>query len=376
MKFQVKANDLLEAVTDALKGVSGRSAVQMLGGVLVEAGAGTVTVSGTDLELTVASRCPAKVAKTGSVVVAQPKGLAAALKEMGSDAALVELDGDKLRVERGPLKASFPLYVRDEYVKLPKVGEPTMVDAKRLLDQLRAVLPAASTDDSRPVLTGVKLEATAGALTIAATDSYRLHVHTEQDMLPVELERDVIVPQRALALFAKLARKQPEIGVSVVKVGTGARVGFHVNGRVTVTVRAIDGQFPNYRQLIPDAFEALPLVNRERLLAAVRVVDRLCGERNAPVLLGFAAGGSICVSGEMYDGPSVEENVALEEPGWPLAEPAVIGLNGPFFAGCLEMFPNAEHVELGFISPLRPIIVRVPGSSGASALIMPIRLAT
>lgn len=368
MKFQVQADALLEAVADALKGVSTRRSVEILGAVLVEAGAGVVTVSGTDKEVTVSARCKAKVESTGSCVVPKPKALQAALKEMGSDQALVELDGETVRVERGTLKVRFPLAARDEYPKLAKTGEPALLDAKRLLDQVRAVLPAASTDDLRPVLTGVKLEGKDGALTVAATDSYRLHVRTERDILPAGVDLDVIVPGRVLSLVEKLGRKQPQLGVSVKDM----HVGFHVNGRVTVTARRIDAQFPNWRQLRPDAFAALPRVSRADMSAAVTVVDRLACERNAPVWLAFD-GDSVLVHGSSYEGVSAEQPVRLAET-WAL-EPLTIGVNGSFFAACLEMFPDAEIVEIGLLTPLRPAIVREPGLDDAWALIMPIRLA-
>jgi DNA polymerase-3 subunit beta len=223
---------------------------------------------------------------------------------------------------------------------------------------------AASRDESRPVLTGILVRLEGAPLVMAATDSYRLSV--KETALPTDtgVELDAIVPARALTEVARIAQgatgEQIDIGVQE------NQVVFHVEG-VWLTARRIDGQFPNYKQLRPETFEAEITLPREELLDAVRRVG-VMAQRNSPLRLRFEEG-QLTIQAQTQDVGEARESLPIAYAGDVLE----IGFNPDFLREGLESVSDPE-VRLKLISPLRPGLITGAGED-FWYLIMPIRLA-
>ena len=201
-----------------------------------------------------------------------------------------------------------------------------------------------------------------GKLVMAATDSYRLSVkETAFEGSVPELE--AIVPARALTELARIA---PE--------GESVSLGVHENqvvfgtGSAWLTTRRIDGQFPNYKQLVPEAFEYEVAIGQDELLDVVRRVS-VMAQRNSPLRLRFGEG-ELAVSAQTQDVGEAREALPVAFSG----EPLEIGFNAEFLRDGIESV-TGETIRMRLISPLRPCVLQAQDADDFLYLIMPIRLA-
>lgn len=374
MKFTIEASELARVFETAARGSATRTAVEVLRGSRLEASGGTLAVCGTDLDVAVFARAkyrPAKGKAGDRVAVVGPAAqLLRAVKTLDGDVEL-ETGGGKLLLRSGRAALSFDLYVEADFPTVLDEGEVLCsLPAEQFLGLFASVRRCYSRDESRPVLTGVLLEHVAGkTLTLAATDSYRLAV----DAMPSGLEDawEVIVPGASLEMVAKLARKSERIQL----VRRGAKSGPHWFGfqadDVSVWAREIDGQFPAWRQLLPDYADGDSYVtfDRAEAIKALKRIDVLA-TRNQPVTVEAAPGEPLRFSLSQHDGASISDEVDADAQ---LEGELRIGFNVPFLIDALEMLPDVR-VRMVATSGLRPAIFR-----GESAepwyLLMPIRLA-
>ena len=230
-----------------------------------------------------------------------------------------------------------------------------------MLETIGRVRRAASRDESRPVLTGILVRFEPGKLVMAATDSYRLSVKETaiEDQLP---ELEAIVPARALEELQRIAA-----GAEMLELGVREnQVIFGADG-VWLTTRRIDGQFPNYKQLLPDTFEHVVALNRLEVLDVVRRTSVLA-QRNSPLRLRFAEG-ELVISSQTQDVGESRESLPIQYVG----EPLEIGFNAEFLRDGLDSV-EGDEVTINLISPLRPGLLK-GGNGDFWYLIMPIRLA-
>jgi DNA polymerase-3 subunit beta len=357
-------DELQHALGIVARGVSTRTTVQILAGILLDAQEGKLRLAATDMELSLRTSLEARVESDGSVVV--PGRLLLDLARLLPDPEVsVEHKPEEAVVEIRSGSASYRLhlYNPDDFPRLPETEGVELhdIDRSTLLETVARVSRSASRDESRPVLTGVLVRFEPGKLVMAATDSYRLSVkETEvEESLP---ELEAIVPARALGELARIAPEGEEITLGLhenqVVFGTGS---------AWLTTRRIDGQFPNYKQLVPETFEHEVSLPREELLDVVRRVS-VMAQRNSPLRLRFAEG-ELTVSAQTQDVGEARESL----PAAFGAETMEIGFNAEFLRDGIESVAG-DQVRLKLISPLRPAVLQGE-SDDFLYLIMPIRLA-
>jgi DNA polymerase III subunit beta len=253
------------------------------------------------------------------------------------------------------------VYSAEDFPRLPPTDVSLhTISATALLGTIEKVARAASRDESRPVLTGILVRFEGDRLVMAATDSYRLAVK-ETELAGTGVDLDAIIPARALQELARLAA-----GAEDVQLGVHENHVIFGAGDVWLTSRRIDGQFPNYRQLLPETFEAEITTPREPLLQVIRRAGVLA-QRNAPLRLRFAEG-ELAVSAQTQDVGEGHETLPVDYAG----EPLEIGFNPDFLRDGLEAVSD-DAVQLKLINPLRPGLIVSPDES-FWYLIMPIRL--
>jgi DNA polymerase-3 subunit beta len=254
-------------------------------------------------------------------------------------------------------------YASEDFPRLPDVEATSLhaIDRDALIETVGRVGRSASRDESRPVLTGILVRFEPGKIVMAATDSYRLAVKETQvtGSLP---ELEAIIPARALQELARIGSGADEIQLGLQE----NHVVFGADG-AWLTTRRIDGQFPNYRQLLPEQFEHELELPREELLEVVRRVS-LMAQRNSPLRLRFADG-ELTVSAVTQDVGEARESL----PAAYAADAMEIGFNADFLRDGLESVVT-DSVRLKLISPLRPAVLEGEGDD-YTYLIMPIRLA-
>jgi DNA polymerase III subunit beta len=364
LKLSCTRDDLVAKLGVVARAVSTRSAVQILSGVLLRAEEGELHLAATDMELSLRTSLDAQVEDEGSVVV--PGRLLVDLARL--------LPADEVQIAHRPEEglvhivcgnASYRLhtYASEDFPRLPAADAAATfaVDAGVLLETVAQVSRAASRDESRPVLTGVLARFEPGKLVMAATDSYRLSVK-ETPLEGSSSELEAIIPARALAELARVATGMDELDLGVHENQVVFRAG-----DVTLTTRRIDGQFPNYKQLLPETFEHIVTLPRTELLEIVRRVS-VMAQRNSPLRLRFAEG-ELRVSAQTQDIGEATETLPVAWEG----EPMEIGFNPEFLREGIESV-TTDDVQLKLISPLRPGLIEGEGDN-FSYLIMPIRLA-
>ena len=356
-------DDLAAALGIVARGLSTRAAVQVLTGIHLAASDGTLTLAATDMELSLRAAVRGQVSGDGAVVV--PGRLLADLVRLLPDesVALKFDEGDGvLEITSGSYASKVNVFSAEDFPRLPSVDVALhTITAPTLLGTIEKVARAASRDESRPVLTGILVRFEGDTLTMAATDSYRLAVK-ETQLGETGPELDAIIPARALQELARLAA-----GAETVSLGVHENHVVFGVGEVWLTTRRIDGQFPNYNQLLPEGFEVEVTTPRVPLLEVVRR-SAVLAQRNSPLRLRFAEG-ELSVSAQTQDVGEAREALEVEYAG----EALEIGFNPDFLRDGLEAVAG-ETVQLKLINPLRPGLISAPGES-FWYLIMPIRLA-
>jgi DNA polymerase-3 subunit beta len=367
MKVTCRSEELAEKLAVVGRGVSTRTSVHVLTGILVAAENGKLTLAATDMELSVRLAFDATTEADGTVVV--PGRLLvdiARLLPPGEVTLEYRAEEGLAHLRCGPAEYDLNTFAAEDFPRLPELegGDAFSIDRQAFLDTVGRVSRAASRDESRPVLTGILVRFENGKLVMAATDSYRLSVkETDLEGGPGR-ELEAIVPARALGELARIAQAATS---DSIEVGIQEnQVVFSVDG-VTLTARRIDGQFPNYKQLVPESFESEVEVGREELLDVVRRTS-LMAQRKSPLRLRFAEG-ELTVTAQTQDVGEARESLPVRYAGDPLE----IGFNADFLREGLESVTD-DKVRLKLISPLRPGLVQGEGDDFLY-LIMPIRLA-
>jgi DNA polymerase-3 subunit beta len=267
-----------------------------------------------------------------------------------------------VHVSSGSASYTLHTYNAEDFPRLPELteAETFAVDREALLETIARVARAASRDEARPVLTGVLVPVAGDKLVMAATDSYRLAVK-ETTLGSSAPDLEAIVPSRALQELARIPGDGDEITLGVQE----NQVLFSAGG-VWLTTRRIDGQFPNYRQLLPETFEHELTVSRVELLDVVRRASVMI-QRATPLQLRFAAG-EVEVVARTHEVGESKESMPVAYSG----EPLEIGFNAEFLREGLESV-EGDDVRMKLISPLRPAILTDEGDD-FTYLVMPIRL--
>ncbi len=362
LRVSCSRDELAGALGIVARGLSTRSAVQVLTGILLQADDGKLTLAATDMEVSLRASVSGDVQGDGGVVV-PGRLLADLVRLLPDDAVSLAYDGGDgvLEVTSGSYASKVNVFSAEDFPRLPNTDVSLhTVAAPTLLGTIDKVARAASRDESRPVLTGILVRFEGNRLTMAATDSYRLSVK-ETELGESGPELDAIIPARALQELSRLAA-----GVDVIQLGVQENHVVFGAGEVWLTTRRIDGQFPNYKQLLPEAFEVEVTTAREPLLDVIRRAG-VMAQRNAPLRLRFAEG-ELSVSAQTQDVGEARELLEIEYAG----EPLEIGFNPDFLRDGLEAV-GGDTVQLKLINPLRPGLIVSPDDT-FWYLIMPIRL--
>jgi len=367
MRVVCGKDGLTETLQVVGRGVSTRTTVQILAGIMLRAAGGRLHLSATDMEISIRDSLEAQVEEEGAVVV-PGRLLVDIVRLLPAGEVTLEHRADEgmVRLTCGTASYSLNTYGPEDFPRLPEV-EPDnafSVEREAFLDTIGRVGRSASRDESRPVLTGILVRFEGDKLVMAATDSYRLSVKETSLTGGPGRELEAIVPARALQELARIGQGAE---AETIEVGVQEnQVVFGVDG-VWLTARRIDGQFPNYKQLLPEQFEAEVQLPREELLDVVRRTG-LLAQRKSPLRLRFEEG-ELTVSAQTQDVGEARESLPVAYAG----ETLDIGFNAEFLRDGLESVTD-ETARLKLISPLRPGLLHGE-SDDFLYLIMPIRLA-
>ena len=367
MKLGVTRETFLARLGIAVRGVSTRSAIQTLAGVMIQAEDGGVELRSTDMELGLRVRLEAKAEQSGSVVL-PGRLLLDVVRALPKDELTLEYRSGQQDVQVVSGSARFQLRTLppEDFPKLPDPpGDDILrVPAGAFVETIGRVARSASRDETRPHLTGVLVSAQDQELRMVATDSYRLSVKETTLEATLSGSVEANIPARTLQELGRIAA-----GAGAETIGVAAtenQVVFTVDD-VVLSSRLVEGRFPNYQQLLPDAYEHELRLGRNELLEVVRRIS-LLAQKNAPLRLRFSEG-TLDVSAQTPDVGEATESLPVPFKG----ESLEIGFNAEFFRDGLES-AESDELLLKLISPLRPGLIQSGDDGGFLYLVMPIRL--
>jgi DNA polymerase-3 subunit beta len=335
--------------------------------VLVQARGGAIELRATDMEIGLRVPVEGEIAREGAVVL-PARLLVDVVRALPGDTVSLELRPAEQDVELVAGAATFHIRTLrlEDFPPFPELDgdERVQVPAPAFVETVGKVARSASRDETRPVLTGILVSASGDELRMVATDSYRLSVKETKLEAPLEGAFEANVPARALQELNRIAAQSGAESLSVA-VRTN-QVVFEAGGTV-LSSRLIDGQFPNYRQLLPDAYEHELRLDAPEITDVVRRIS-LLAQKNAPLRLAFSEG-EVTVSARTPDVGEARETLPVPFQG----EPLEIGFNPEFLRDGLEAVEGGDLV-LKLISPLRPGLIQSADGSGFVYLLMPIRL--
>lgn len=361
MKFRCERDSLAEAFLTASRATSGRSGLPVLSGLQLELAGSRLTVTGTDLDLTIQLQLEVGGERDGTLVL-PAKLVADIVRSLGSGAVEIAADGDDVSITGGRTEFTVRSFAADDYPRLaaPSTSAVTL-PAAEFGDALRQVVRAASSDEARPILTGVLLTAESDGLRLVATDSYRLAVRDLPGTSVLGPDQRVLVPAKALS---ELQRLLPSDGDLTLRLGE-RDVTFDIDG-TRVTTRLIEGEFPNYRQLIPPSLPNRLTVQREPLLEALRRV-KIFARDTHPVRLQLSAD-SLRLTGVQDEG-NASENLDARYEG----EEMTVAFNADYLNSGVEA-ATADEITIETSNPVKPAILRGVGNPEFLYLLMPVRV--
>src|SRR3954451_47525 len=367
MKISTRRDVLFAQLQTVTRAASTRSAVQALSGVQLQASSGAIELRATDMEIGLRVPLDGDVVRDGAVVL-PARLLVDVVRALPAEEVTLELRSSEQDVELVGGAATFHIRTLrlEDFPPFPEAeGDGRVqVPGPAFVETVLKVARSASRDETRPVLTGILVSASATELRMVATDSYRLSVKETTLEAPLDGSFEANVPARALQELTRIVQhgSAEDLSVSV----RANQVVFEA-ARVGLSSRLIDGHFPNYRQLLPDAYEhELQLAGTE-ISEVVRRIS-LLAQKNAPLRLAFSDG-ELTVSARTPDVGEARESLPVPFQG----EPLEIGFNPEFLRDGLEAIESGD-VLLKLISPLRPGLIQAADGSGFLYLLMPIRL--
>jgi DNA polymerase III subunit beta len=362
LKFRCDRDALSDALQTVQRGVSSRPGIPALTGVLLEAEeGGSLTLTTTDLEVSARLGVDVHVNEPG-VALVPARLLADTVKSLSDAPVEFETDMSQAQLRCAAYEGTLRLLPAEDFPSLQTPGG-TRVEAAAaaFAEAVSQAGRAASRDEARPVLTGVLVEVSREGCVLVATDSYRLAV---RDLVATaDGEGRAIVPERALAEAGRAAASDEKGMVEVLL--DDAQISFRAGG-LTLTSRLIEGEFPNYRQLLPEGHESRLTVSRQQLLDAVRRVGLLARDAT-PVRLEFNALGVKLSSSSPDLGQAVETVEARYE-----GEDLTVAFNPGYLIDGLTAAVG-ESVRIDVRDGLKPGVVHGEGDE-FTYLVMPVRL--
>jgi DNA polymerase-3 subunit beta len=366
MKFSITQSEFAEIIQTAIGTVPTKSTLPILSTLLVEAGQGRLSLTATDLDISVRTGVECEVADEGKTCL-PARRLAEIVRELPPVPVEVTVSQNKAVLRCG--KGQFQILGMDpdEYPKLPEVTADMQVtlDTEALRKMIRKCIYAVSTDETRPMLNGVLVELAQGTFGMVATDGHRLAYVKRKQEVGKAKSGDIIVPPKALNQVMRLA------GEERVQVGFAKNYAVFELGRTVVYCRLLEGPFPDYRQVIPKEHPKKVVASRAELVGAIRRVGVLADPATRQIKLALREG-SIEVSTRTADVGEATEDVPAQYSG----ENLDIGFNAGYLLDGLGAM-ESEEIKLAATSAVSASVlwpVDQEKEEELLCLVMPVRL--
>lgn len=365
MKIICDGADLSDAVLKVSKGTSNKTTNPILEGIKVVAEEDYITLSATDLELSIEKTIKAMVQLEGEMVV-PGKFFCEYIKKLNNEQIELSVDEKNvLSIKYTDSVGKIQCLNCNEFPQIKQVEDSTYFEIKQkdLKALIAKTIYAVAVEDVRPILKGVKLEVTKEKIVAVALDGYRLAV-VNKPIVSCNAEFSCIVPARSLGEIAKLLEDSDEN----LKVCVGRNFLMVNIDNTRITTRLLEGDFINYNQIIPTNFNTTLVLNKEQLLDALDRASLLSRvDRNN--LVKFDISDKVMVLSSKSDIGDIKENITISLKGNDLS----IAFNARYFTEALRVISD-EFLKLSFTSSVSPCIIKSNDTDEFLYLILPVRI--
>lgn len=371
MRITVQQSDFQIALGMATRAISTRTVLPVLAGVLLEAKENRLRVTGTDLEIAISVTIPARVEAEGSFVL-PGRALAELVRNFSGGDVRLEVEGERraqIRWERSLFNLQgIPA---NQFPQIPVPSENAVavsVSPDFLRRAIRRTAFAVSTDETRPILTGVFMKIQNGQFFTVATDGFR--IASSQAATDGAEDLDMIVPGRSLAELVRLLPASSDENSVVTIKRDGAHVFFDFQN-IRLISRLIEGNYPDVKSLVPTEYPAQIVVDKQNLLDAVERAALVAGRQNGNLQLIKlnVQDGQIVVTASNADLGDAREEI----PAMVSGKPIVIGYNARYLIEGLKVI-DSKNVEIGLIDPLKAGRLRAASESDFEYIVLPVKI--
>lgn len=365
MEVEVTQENLSRALLHTSRLASSRNKLPVLNNILIRTTKTQLFIAATNLEIAATQKINAKIIKQGSTTV-PAKLFSDYIQNLPKEKVTLSLTQSTLTIRCGKYSSSIHCVSDEEFPELPGITEKDAtrytVNAQDFKQDLQQTTVAASTDATRPVLTGIYWHTVDGKLYLAATDGYRL---AEKEVMKAATEISAIVPVDAAQ---EVLRTVDESTESIEILFDDIQVRFRFD-EIEITSKLIDGQFPNYRQLIPKKSDITFTINKSDLLRVTKIA----------ALFAYGSGGAITLTTKQEQNELQVRSIASEVgentssiPVDGLESDGEITLNARYITDLLSTL-NTERLQIGFSGGLSPCVITPVETKGYTHIIMPIK---
>ncbi len=375
MKVSVLQETLAQGINIVSRAVSPRSTLPVLANVLVATDDGRLRLSATNLELGITCWIGAKIEAEGATTVPARTfaDLVGTLPKDRVEMALTE-NTQTLHVKCGTSNTDIKCIDAQEFPPMPVLdaAEGIQLNVADLKEMIHQVVFSASTDEARPVLTGVLVTVEGNKITLASADGFRLSVRSAELSSPAEQPINVIIPARALSELARVATDGDQAVSMLLPPGRG-QVVFRMKD-VELVSQLIEGNFPDFQQVIPRTFETRSVMSTEQFLKACKQAEIFARESSHIARLNITPGGElqpgtveIFAQSEETGSNETVVDASIEGP------PILIAFNVRFLRDVLEVI-NTPNVALETTTSASPGVIRPLGEEDFLHVIMPMHI--
>jgi DNA polymerase-3 subunit beta len=368
MEFRIAADELKKALSRAQGVVERKTTMPILANVLVNAGKGGVTVTAFDLDIGVVSEHPAEVVKPGAVTI-NAKYIFDIVQNLPEQQVTIKkLPNNYAEISSGSAHFKIVGMAPEEYPKLPKEENAPLVKVNggTMLEMIRKTSFAISTDETRYILNGVYFEPKEGGkVRMVATDGHRLSLIEREMEGEFKLKAGVIIPRKGLLELKRLLDEAPD---AECHLGFAESSALFKKPGLTMVMRLIDGQFPEYQRVIPKEGERKLNVPKVRLMEGLKRIALLSADKSNAVKVSLSEN-LLRITSHNPDLGEAKDDVEVAYKGPEMT----IGFNARYLLDVLGAL-DTDEVSLELGDEHSPGVLHAPGDRSFTAVVMPMRV--
>ncbi len=362
MKLQVTQENLNKALSSVSRVASSRSTLPILANVLIKTNNNLLSISATNLNIAITHSIGAKVATKGSITV-PAKLMQEFIASLPAGVIDLELDGTKLKISTEKYNSTINGIISDDYPIMPSVDSKNnwKISSLVLKSALSQVIFAASSDETRPILTGILFSVVDDNLYLVATDSYRL---AEKKVIKLQQPLNLLIPASSMT---DLLRILPDNDNEVLVTYDDNQIKFKIN-EIELLTRLLNGTYPDYKKLIPEKFSTSSTLKKADMLNVVKVSSLFARENAGSIKIEVNEENSTLSVKSIAS--QIGENIASAEAV--VTNSGDITLNARYLLEALNAL-SGENIEFAFNGKLEPTIIRDPKKTDYNHIIMPLK---